>query len=659
MSQDITNPFAACIANTNTLNAFQDITWTLQYTLCGNQESQGGFCTFLYDATVPNVTMGGIGKSLGYTPSQDYTATSNVSGVSGAVIGIGFDTSGLFATSGNGIATGIDFLAAVPDTLTIRTGTDFTYLTSIALSSLDSSFQLQHFDTTLEQLRFRLTNAGNLIEIARWNNNAYNVLLEYPVSLGIAAASACKVGVSFASPLCGAVVGAKFGVANFHIEGIQQQPTIAYKTEPVVCTFPIISNITTIPPQSVAIIPTKQPIAGTYVVTQTTSAYVDPCGSVLYAPNIKCGDTVNYNGIKGTQYYYVDVGESVGSCSIDYNAYDIPDRFTMTWGDNSYTTCFVGASSYNSQLHALGFGSVAGPGAGNLKFYKDKAFPTIVGIRVDAPLDGTLWAFKANCIKLPTPSLQLYDGLSTASGDLIQLGNSIFIGTFIIGQSIQRYFTIKNGGDGDLSSFTLIQELSASISQYRITPDIQQQTLTPGQTASFGVLFRPTLLDENDSRIDVYSNDPNQTPFTFNLSAVVLSNSIPLCSCGTFFSVAGGVNGITSYNINYGPSLGNISLDYSSFDKPNSFTLVWNGVSASSGFIGNASYNAALTAIGYPVVAGTGTGRLSTFKSAEFPTHARLVINSPLTNTSWNVQTNCIYGGVAVESDSILDTLLA
>ena len=94
-----TSAAAASIAIAQAFNAYQDVAWSLQYSLCGSVDAQAGFCAFLYDA--PALTNGGIGKSLGFAPSQDYTSFTNISGVSGAIIGIGFDSTGLFAASGN------------------------------------------------------------------------------------------------------------------------------------------------------------------------------------------------------------------------------------------------------------------------------------------------------------------------------------------------------------------------------------------------------------------------------------------------------------------------------------------------------------------------------------------------------------------------------
>lgn len=245
--------FAASIAHDEPFNAYQDIVWSLQYALCGIDGAQGGFCTFLYDASIATLTGGGIGASLGYAPSSGYNAFASISGLSGAALGIAFDTHGLFAASGNGKDTGI--AANNVASLTIRTGSTFAYLTTIALSTLDSSYALMSSALAFEILRFRLHSAGSFVEIARLDGDAYKVLLDYPVSLNIATSSFYKVGVSYAAPLCGNAPAAKFAIKNFHVEGFDAAPIASKPAAPFVYQFPVIQNLSIESPQSIALKP--------------------------------------------------------------------------------------------------------------------------------------------------------------------------------------------------------------------------------------------------------------------------------------------------------------------------------------------------------------------------------------------------------------------
>jgi hypothetical protein len=112
---------------------------------------------------------------------------------------------------------------------------------------------------------------------------------------------------------------------------------------------------------------------------------------------VSCGNTREYAGRQGSFTYSIDFGSAVGSCGINYNAYTVPDRYTITWNGIQYSTGFVGLSSYNTALRNLGFPNVTGPGTGVLRFNKTSAFPTTALITVDAPLTGTGWRYTVVC----------------------------------------------------------------------------------------------------------------------------------------------------------------------------------------------------------------------------------------------------------------------
>lgn len=654
-----TSAAAASIANTQAFNAYQDIAWSLQYSLCGTADAQAGFCAFLYDA--PALSAGGIGKSLGYAPSQDYTSFANVSGVSGAIIGVGFDSTGLFAASGNGLSTGINASQVIRNAITIRTGTNFAYVTTFAATAFDSAFTVVQSSAALQQFRFRLTDASNTMEIAHWNGDSYDVWCNVPVALNLPVSAFCRAGFSFASPLCGNAAIAKFGIANAHFEGSIAAPTQQTNDVYFECKLPIINNVSQQAPASITIVPVVEPLAAPYAPIEPPPPAPDPCDAEPTA-TIKCGETISYSGNKGTQEYYIDAGTDVGEFAISYNSFTIPDRFSLYWNNSFVTTCFVGNSSYNNQLSALGYGPVVGAGAGVLKINKTTAYPTTVKLRVDAPLDGTAWDVQVLCIQVPRPSLKLYQGTSTSSSDLISYNGSINVGTFNVGQSAQQMFTIKNTGDADLSSMNLVQLLTASFTQYKINMPISVAAIAPNDSTTFGISFAPTITGENNARFALYSNDIFANPFVFNLSATVLANNVPLCACNSTINYSGSP-GTFVYHINYGTDVGDILINYNAYSIPDRFTIAWNGLSATTGFVGVSSVanNSALTALGYPVVSSTtSSGILSVAKTSAYPTYATLTVDAPLAGTLWAVDLQCVYGGVdVVENYSLLDILLS
>lgn len=632
---------AASVASTEMYNAYHDIVWSMQYSLSGNPASQAGICTFLYDAATIH-TKGGIGASLGIAPSQGYTGFTNISGISGNALAIGFDTNGLFAVAGNGLSTGVSVSAAIPNALTLRTGTNFTYLTSIALSSLDPSFSLVHSDLTFDQLRFRLTDVGRTLEIARWNLTKYDAILTYPVNLPVTSSTSYNVGISFATPLSGNALSAKFALRNFHIEGIQSTPVEAIKAPSLFYSLPIINNIDIPAPNSIDIIPQIQQLGGIYSPIEPPAPAPNPCDASP-APNVNCGDQINYSGNSGTFYYYIDAGPGVGDFTIDYNAYDIPDRFTLTWNGKSTTTCFVGDPSFNGQLSALGFGPVSGSGAGSLKIAKTSSEPSIVELRVDGPLEGTAWNVGVRCLVMPDPFLEVYSGISTSQSNRIYPGGSYTFGAVNIGSKRQALFTLKNTGEGTLNTINVLQALLSSFGEFQINPYITTSTLSPSQTASFGVIFAPDNTDLRNSQIQVYSNDkrPGYEPFIINLNGYGVATSTPIYPCNTSIPYT---SGLSEYYVDFGPAIGEMIINYDAYSIPDRFTLYWNGVSATSGFVGSSSYSAQLTAIGYPPVVGIGTGVLSAMKTLAQPTYAKVVIDDPLPGTDWTTFAECIYG---------------
>lgn len=632
---------AASIASTDSYNAYHDIVWSIQYSLSGIPDSQAGICTFLYDANTVH-TKGGIGASLGVASSQGYTGFSNISGISGNALAIGFDTNGLFAVSGNGLSTGIPTSAAIPNAITLRTGTNFTYLTSISLSSLDTGFSLVHSDLTFDQLRFRLTDVGRTLEIARWNLTKYDAILTYPVNLPVTSSTSYNVGISFATPLSGNAPSAKFALRNFHIEGIQSTPVEAIKAPSLFYSLPIINNIDIPAPNSIDIIPQIQQLGGIYSPIEPPAPAPNPCDASP-APNVNCGDQINYSGNSGTFYYYIDAGTGVGDFTIDYESYSIPDRFTLTWNGKSATTCFVGDPSYNNQLSALGFGPVSGIGTGILKIAKTAAEPRIVELRVDGPLEGTAWNVGVRCLTLPDPALEVYSGISTSYSNRIYPGGAYSFGAVNIGTKNQAFFTLKNAGQGNLNTINVLQSILSSFGEFQINPLPTVSTLYPTQTASFGVVFSPDNTELRASQIQLLSNDkrPGYAPFIVNLNGYGVATNMSIYPCNTNIPYS---EGLSEYYIDFGTAVGEMIINYDAYDIPDRFTLYWNGVSATSGFVGSSSYSSQLTAIGYPPVVGIGTGVLSAMKTLAYPTYARVVIDDPLPGTDWNTFAECIYG---------------
>lgn len=218
------------IQNEIDLNPNYDLVWSFKFLLSTTSSSplnQGGFVTYLTSSSA-TYTIGGSGAMLGYK------------GVEGAVLGIGFDTMGLFAVSAaNSFTTGINVSAAKRNSITIRGGySAFDVLYNESLSSLNTNFTLLTTTEDYQWLRFRLGNIGQTlyIDYRHKDNDSYYQLLELPVSLTFNESSFYSIGVGFAYPLSSTTYSETqsntiLRIKNLQIEGNTGIPdTFTYST---------------------------------------------------------------------------------------------------------------------------------------------------------------------------------------------------------------------------------------------------------------------------------------------------------------------------------------------------------------------------------------------------------------------------------------------
>lgn len=236
---------AISISHNQGVYAYSDIVWSIQYSLTGESGFQGGFVTFLYDSTVSTLTGGGVGSSLAYGPSDNYIVFANKSGVSGAILGIAFDSTGLFSLSGNGFTSGLS--STDLNQLIIRVGSDFTYLTSVSLSTIDPNWQFVKNSPEFETLRFIVTEVGTKLKIARWINNTFTDIFTYTINLSASTLSAYKVGLSYAAPISGLFSNPlKFALKGFHVEGDSTTPSTTSRNFTTAAVLSVLQTYTLI-----------------------------------------------------------------------------------------------------------------------------------------------------------------------------------------------------------------------------------------------------------------------------------------------------------------------------------------------------------------------------------------------------------------------------
>ena len=225
------------IDNKNPYNINWDLTWSFSFALTGTEHL---FCTFL---TYSPISAGNIpGQYAGYLSEPTYLTTQlsqmilsengnpiivDDNGDRG-VLGITFDTTGLFALSAS---LSSNFFGGVPknqiikNSLVIRDSSN-NVIYNQALSSLDSSFFLTSSSKNYQTLRFRVTNSGRRLIIDKLYNNIYNNLLSIPIStFNIENNAIVYPGFSFCSPVSSLNTPSTLFLKNFHVQGNISPPT--------------------------------------------------------------------------------------------------------------------------------------------------------------------------------------------------------------------------------------------------------------------------------------------------------------------------------------------------------------------------------------------------------------------------------------------------
>lgn len=267
-------------------NANYDIIWSFKFSLCSSSlNGQGAFCTFLKQNS-SNLQPGLTGNYLGYVEGFDYdtlncisaetgiclstesnTITGNphvyvgeetilleqeiipngyitMHGMSGALIGIAFDTTGYFALSAaftdSTIITGVDISQVVPNSLIIRgPAPTCNVLYNIPLSSLTTNFTLLTTNETYCWLRFRMGNFFQTLTIDyRYDDDSsYTQLTSLPIAIQIDNTTFTNIGLTYSSPMTSSSTNESiFRIKNFHVEGTTTYPNITL-TDPITATI--------------------------------------------------------------------------------------------------------------------------------------------------------------------------------------------------------------------------------------------------------------------------------------------------------------------------------------------------------------------------------------------------------------------------------------
>ncbi|MCK9369118.1 DUF4815 domain-containing protein [Candidatus Dojkabacteria bacterium] len=128
--------------------------------------------------------------------------------------------------------------------------------------------------------------------------------------------------------------------------------------------------------------------------------------------------------------------------------------------------------------------------------------------------------------------------------------------------------------------------------------------------------------------------------------------SVRGASCNTTIS-EGGTVGTFIKTIDFGEAVGPCGINHTSTHLwtswwlwrllriPNRYTITWDGIEYTTGFVGSWWYNKALNIFGHPNVIGDGDGQLRFNKTKAYPTTATLKIEAPIRGTAWRCSVVC------------------
>lgn len=255
---------------------FYDIVWSFDYYLENiNAETEFGFLFFLQDGNI-TPTGGTPGPGLGYSQGLDldtYVRPSNEayyfrpdsvglyktikdSGLNGALLGVGFDSTGCYALSvtynTKFIRDGKSDNDRIPNSVAVRGGApNYSY------NQYSTNFALTNFniiDSVKKTVRARLGNLGRTIYIDYRNTSDQDFipLLTQDIDLGVSLYNYVRPGVTFTKNISSSSTTSAptVVVENFHFEGKTEIPILDTGTNlPQLSVTPIGPPLAAVPPE--------------------------------------------------------------------------------------------------------------------------------------------------------------------------------------------------------------------------------------------------------------------------------------------------------------------------------------------------------------------------------------------------------------------------
>lgn len=198
-----------------------------------------------------------------------------------------------------------------------------------------------------------------------------------------------------------------------------EAPEFGYRTVAYICS---------------SVAPTLVQFPGSPLPPQATATFQKCCGCPdpedpekpedPEAPEVECGSPASYGG--GKTYpgrFLVDLGTGEGTVTVEYNAFNIPDKFLIINPNAvvpmapvvAHSNGYKGSTDYQSAIcsfyKSIGYGcpscrgefttpwsncDISGHGAGSFSFSKSSSLRWVY-VEVYAPLSGTGWEVTVGC----------------------------------------------------------------------------------------------------------------------------------------------------------------------------------------------------------------------------------------------------------------------
>ena len=262
------------IESKHAYNPDHDITWSFQFAVSSyNAATQFAFSTFLLPvSSLLQANLSSVpGHYVGVPFDEIYLAAESgdviitessepilvYSNLSGAFCTITFDSTGLFALSGEVYfdIPGVSRSRVIPNSLIIR-DYDYNVVTYSAVSALNTSFLMLTTSKVYQTLRFRYANSGRKLSVdfRPDTSTEFITLTSVIVNKNYNLPEKAYIGFSFTTPVSTTLTRvADMYLKNFHIDGNSTSTTIETLTRPSLTAtkyqnYSLLTGVTALPP---------------------------------------------------------------------------------------------------------------------------------------------------------------------------------------------------------------------------------------------------------------------------------------------------------------------------------------------------------------------------------------------------------------------------